>query len=111
MTLALAITAVELDRIIEEYTDDAIPASGAGRRELVRDARATAKRRAPSLRQPPGATTAAAAAPVHCLALLRHVRGRWVPARRGEWRAGQRGSQRAMARAIASRMVVKLSAK
>jgi hypothetical protein len=45
------------------------------------------------------------------LALLRHVTGRWVPARRGAWQAGRRGSQRAMARAIASRMVAKLSAK
>ena len=45
------------------------------------------------------------------LTLLRHVRGRRVPARRGAWQAGQRGSQRAMTRAIASRMVAKLSAK
>ncbi len=45
------------------------------------------------------------------LALLRHVRGRRAPVRRGAWQAGQRGSQRAMARAIASRMVAKLSAK
>ena len=45
------------------------------------------------------------------LALLRHVRGPRVPARRGAWQAGQRGSQRAMARAIASRMVAKLSMK
>lgn len=45
------------------------------------------------------------------LTLLRHVRGGRVPARRGAWQAGQRGSQRAMARAIASRMVAKLSAK
>jgi hypothetical protein len=45
------------------------------------------------------------------LALLRQVEVRRASARRGAWQAGQRGNQRAMARAIASRMVAKLSAK
>jgi hypothetical protein len=58
-------------------------------------------------RAPPGSSVRSVAA----LTLLRQVRGRWVPARRGAWQAGQRGSQRAMARAIASRMVANLSAK